>query len=59
MILTHIQNAWDMVNKIPVKGDSVDLLAIVRNELRLAYQEAEAEENAKKEQAEREEDIHG
>ena len=40
----HILRAFELVSKIPVSGGNVDLMAVVRNELRLAYDEAERAE---------------
>ena len=50
-IKQHLEEAFQLVSSIPVKGDSVDVMAVVRNNLRVAYRlldekkEPEKEEN--------------
>lgn len=38
----HIESAFELISTIPVRGDAVDVMAQVRNELRLAYQTLQA-----------------
>lgn len=37
----HLDNAFQYISKLPVSGDAVDLMALVRMELRSAWKEAE------------------
>ncbi len=39
-IREHIERAFEILNRVSVKGESVDYLAAARQELRLAYEEA-------------------
>lgn len=43
MILEHLDAAYNWMSRIVVFGDSVDYLAMARQELRAARQEAAAE----------------
>ena len=40
-ILKEIESAYKIVSSIPVTGDSVDAVAVVRGKLRRAYSELE------------------
>lgn len=50
-ILEHVDAAYTWLSKVTVSGDSVDYLAMARQELRAAQQEAlsQAEKEANKE----------
>ena len=47
-IKQHLDRAYSYLSKIPVTGEAVDLMAIVRQELRTAYQEAAIADEAAK-----------
>ena len=36
-IKQHLEEAFQLISSIPVKGDAVDVMAVVRNNLRTAY----------------------
>lgn len=40
-LMTHLDNAYQCISKLPVSGDAVDLMAAARLELRAAWKEAE------------------
>lgn len=43
-MIEHIKRAFEIASMMKVAGENVDLMAAVRHELRMAYQEAEREE---------------
>ena len=50
-ILKEIESAYKIVSSIPVSGDAVDAVAVVRGKLRNAYAELEKIEKASKDGA--------
>lgn len=45
-IVEHVDAAYTWLSKVTVSGESVDFLAMARQELRAAQQEAQKEANA-------------
>ena len=59
-IKQHLEEAFQLVSSIPVKGDAVDVMAVVRSDIRAAYhrlEQKEAELAEDKEGAEDGEDV--
>ena len=51
-IKQHLEEAFHLVSSIPVKGDSVDVMAAVRNNLRAAYRLLDEKKEPEKEEPE-------
>ena len=43
-IKQHLEEAFQLVSSIPVKGDAVDVIAVVRSDIKAAYRLAEEKE---------------
>ena len=56
-IKQHLEEAFQLASSIPVKGDAVDVMAVVRANLKNAYQLIEEKENSVKEGAEDGKDV--
>ena len=51
-IKKHLEEAFQLVSSIPVKGDTVDVMAVVRNNLRAAYRLLDEKNGPEKEESE-------
>ena len=51
VIKKHLGKAYEYISKLKVNGDSVDIVALARAELRKAYEEAENVQKKKEAQA--------
>ena len=59
-IKQHLEEAFQLASSIPVTGDAVDVMAVVRSDIRAAYhrlEQKEAELTGDKEGAEDGEDV--
>ena len=56
-IKQHLEEAFQLVSSIPVKGDAVDVMAVVRSDIRAAYRLLEEQEKSVKEGTEDGEDV--
>ena len=56
-IKQHLEEAFQLISSIPVKGDAVDVMAVVRSDIRAAYRLLEEKEKPVKEGAEDGKDI--
>ena len=45
-IKKHLEEAFQLMSSIPVKGDAVDIMAVVRSDIRAAYRLAAEKEGA-------------
>lgn len=43
-LIQHLNNAYNVLERIPVSGEAVELMALARQELRTAYKLAKEEE---------------
>ena len=43
-VTSHLNKAYNYLSRLQVSGDAVDLVALIRMELRTAYEEAEKKE---------------
>lgn len=51
-IKQHLEEAFQLLSSIPVKGDAVDVMAVVRNNLRAAYRLLDDKKEPAKEESE-------
>ena len=56
-IKQHLEEAFQLISSIPVKGDAVDVMAVVRADLKNAYHLINEKEKSVKEGAEDGEDV--